>query len=236
MRKGWRAAFIAVALLLSFFGLYELSRSRTVQVFGQIVPRVFTSRKVVALTFDDGPVAYSVSEILDILRSRRVKATFFMIGGDVEQNPGAAREVALAGHEIGNHSYSHVRMVFRSQHFYQEDFERTDRLLRAVGYQGPILVRAPYCKKLFGLPWYFAQHRRIHVTWDVEPESDPKIDGHTDRIVRDVTAHVRPGSIVLLHPWYRNRAATRAAIGPIIDALRAKGYTFATVSELMALK
>src|SRR3954453_22610115 len=113
------------------------------------------------------------------------------------------------------------------------EIEQTDALIRAAGWRGPILFRAPYNKKLVYLPWYLARHDRIHVTFDVEPESDKNIDGHTDRIIADVLTHTRPGSIILLHPWYANRGATRAAIRPIVDGLRARGFQLVTVSELL---
>ena len=109
-------------------------------------------------------------------------------------------------------------------------------MIRKAGWRGAILFRAPFCKKLIGLPWYLKQHDRIHVTWDVEPDSDAGMENRTDRIVDDTLAKVRPGSIILLHPWYHGREPTRAAIAPIIAGLRERGYDFVTVSELLALR
>src|SRR5687768_11379448 len=230
---------IAIAVVLLFaalWGIRTLGRSRTFQLFGEIVPRVETDRKVVALTFDDGPRADTVDEILAPLTRANVKATFFVCGAEIQDHPAAAAKLVTSGHELGNHSWSHLRMWFKSPPFIREEFERTDALIRASGHQGPIHVRAPYCKKLVALPWYFAKNHRIHVTFDVEPESYPEIDRDMNRLVSHVIENVRPGSIVLLHPWYNGRERTRAAVPLIVRSLRQRGYEFVTVNELLKLR
>jgi peptidoglycan/xylan/chitin deacetylase (PgdA/CDA1 family) len=224
---------LAASVLVAFFSIWTLSRSRTFQLFGEIVPRVETERKVVALTFDDGPVANTVDEILAPLAKHGVKATFFVCGAEMERDPQVAAKLVAAGHELGNHSYSHKRMVFKSPSFIRSEFERTDALIRAAGHRGPIHVRAPYCKKLVGLPWYFARNERVHVTFDVEPESEPELDADMNLLVADVVQSVRPGSIVLLHPWYRGRERSRAAVPLIIERLQREGYELVTVNELL---
>lgn len=223
---------IAIALVLLFavaYGTLQLSRSRIYQLFGTIVPRVETERKVVALTFDDGPRAEGVQSMLSLLGNE--KATFFVCGAELRDQPGIAEKLVAAGHELGNHSYSHKRMVFKSPAFIRRELEQTDALIRAAGHRGPIHFRAPHCKKLVGLPWYLARAGRTHVTWDIEPDSQPNVD-----ITARVLEKTRPGSIILLHPWYANRARVRAALPSIIEGLRARGYEFVTVSELLALR
>lgn len=229
-------ALLALAVLVACFSTWELSRSRTFQLFGEIVPRVDTSRKVVALTFDDGPRAGVAEELISVLARYGVKATFFVCGADIARHPDAAAKLVAAGHELGNHSYSHKRMVFKSPALVRSEYERTDALIRAAGHRGPIHVRAPYCKKLVALPWYFARNDRLHITFDVEPESTPAIDAETRLIVSDVVRSVRPGSIVLLHPWYRGRERSRAAVPLIIDTLQKQGYEFVTVNELLKMR
>lgn len=226
----------AVLLIAAAYGTWQLSRARTFQLFGEIVPRVETESKVVALTFDDGPRSDTVDEILAVLAKHGVKATFFVCGAELEKHPEAAAKLVRAGHELGNHSYSHKRMVFQSPTFIREEFERTDALIRAAGHRGPIHVRAPYCKKLVGLPWYFAKHDRIHVTFDVEPESDPEVDASIGLLIAQTIFETQPGSIVLLHPWYRGRERSRAAIEPIVVGLKEKGYQFVTVNQLLNMR
>jgi peptidoglycan/xylan/chitin deacetylase (PgdA/CDA1 family) len=127
-------------------------------------------------------------------------------------------------------------MVFKTPSFIASEIEKTDREIRKAGYVGEIQIRPPYGKKLVGLPWYLARHHRKTIMWDVDPLTDRNVDRSTDRIVEFVLSRVRPGSIVLLHPMYKGREATRAALGPIIDGLHARGFRFVTVNELLAYR
>jgi peptidoglycan/xylan/chitin deacetylase (PgdA/CDA1 family) len=227
---------VTVAVLFAVaYGLLTLSRSTTYQLFGEIVPRVETNEKVVALTFDDGPTPFA-QELLQTLAAKNVHATFFLIGAQIAEDPADAHAIAASGSQIGNHTWSHDRMVFKTPSFIASEIENTDREIRKAGYQGEIQVRPAYGKKLAGLPWYLAQHHRKTIMWDVDPLSDRKVDRSTDLIVAFVLARVRPGSIVLLHPMYKGREATRAALGPIIDGLHARGFRFVAVNELLAYR
>lgn len=217
-------------LLAALFGAFAYSKSSTSQLFGVIVPRVETSQKVVALTFDDGPTGYAADEILHDLGD--AKATFFVMGAELQHDPSIAPRLIAAGHELGNHTWHHDRMLLKSPSYIASEIESTDALIRAAGWSGEIYFRAPFGKKLVGLPWYLWRHHRTHITWDVAPDS-ARQDLPADRLVADVLAQVRPGSIILLHPWYHGREATRAAIAPIIAGLRARGYQFVTVEELL---
>jgi chitin deacetylase len=209
--------------------------SRSFQVAGEIVPRVATDEKVVALTFDDGPTPGHTASVLRGLEEEEVSATFYVIGEEVERHPEEAARIVAAGHELGNHSYSHQRMVFVSGGFVRDEVEATDRLIRDAGYEGEIPFRPPYGKKLVALPRYLARNHRATVTWDVEPESDPEIDGDASRIAAHVLRNTEPGSIILLHPMYEGGEASRRAVAPIVQGLKEEGYTCVTVSELLAL-
>ena len=222
--------FIAILLV----ALWQTSKSRTYQFFGEIVARVPTTQKVVALTFDDGPTVGPTDEILAILEAENVKGTFFVIGGELEQNLAEGKKLVAAGHELGNHSYSHDRMLFSSPSFVNQEIESTDRLIRSAGYQGEIFFRPPYTKKLFTLPYYLSKTGRKTITCDVEPESYPEIAGSADKITEHVLSRVQPGSIILLHVMYSRTGALKS-VKKIIEDLRARGYTFKTVSELLAM-
>ena len=224
----------AIAALTAALGLRALARSRTYQLFGRPISRVPTSDSVVALTFDDGPTDARVDTVLRILESRNVRATFFLIGGSIASAPSAAHAIAAGGHELGNHTYTHRHMIFKTVGTYRGEVERTDSLLRAAGARDPIFFRPPYGYKLVGLPYVLWRTGRTTVTWDIEPESYPQVAKTADGIVRHVLDRVRPGSIVLLHPWYSTGAPTRAALPVLIDSLRARGYRTATVGELIA--
>lgn len=223
------ALALAVVVALATSGYY-LVNSRSFQLAGRLVERIDTTEKIVALTLDDGPGPLA-PDVLQILAEAGVPATFYLNGRDLAAHPASGRAIAAAGHEIGNHTYSHRRMVFVSPDTVAEEVQRTDDEIRRTGYTGPITFRPPYGKKLWMLPKYLADHDRTTVTWDVEPDSAQ--DANADQIVAETVDAVRPGSIILLHVMYEGRAASRAAIPRIVAALRADGYRFVTASDLI---
>lgn len=233
MTRARKALIVMVVAILVLASVRQLARSRDMQLFGRIIARVATNDPVVAITFDDGPVASKVDSILRILAERRVRATFFVTGAEMAASLEAGRKLVTAGHELGNHTYSHKRMVFKSAGFVRREVEDTDALIRAAGFKGPILFRAPYGFKLVGLPWFLRSTDRTSVTWDVEPDSHPEVAASAGGITRHVLERVRPGSIVLLHIWYASRRTSLEALPLIIDGLAARGYRFATVGELI---
>jgi peptidoglycan/xylan/chitin deacetylase (PgdA/CDA1 family) len=242
-RRAARIGGLLVLLLAgTAYGLWTLSRARCFQVAGPIVCRVDTTERVVALTFDDGPTPAGVDFLLPVLAEAAVPATFFLIGRELEHAPALGRRLVEAGHQIANHSYSHRRMLLVSADFVRDELDRTDALLRAAGATGPIPFRPPYMKKLITLPRVLAETGRVTVTADVEPEGqDEAVDeavGGTAAdpaaIVAHVRANVRPGSIILLHPMYLSGEVTRQAVAGVIQALKADGYRFVTIAELLA--
>ncbi|MEJ3659240.1 polysaccharide deacetylase family protein [Actinomycetes bacterium KLBMP 9759] len=216
------------------WGVLRVASSPTFQFFGELTPRVETDARVVALTFDDGPDPAGTQPMLDALAAKGVPGTFYLVGAAMQQHPELARAIVAAGHELGNHTFTHTRMMFVSPGFVAREVERTDEQIRAAGYTGEITFRPPNGKKLLALPYYLQQHGRRTVTWDVEPLDGLAADAPADAITRYVVERVRPGSIVLLHGMYQGREQARAAIGPIVDELRGRGYTFVTVSQLLA--
>ncbi|BDH59552.1 polysaccharide deacetylase family protein [Tsukamurella sp. PLM1] len=237
MRK--RLILTAAVLLCTaavLFGLLQVSKSRSFQFFGEIVDRVDTTERVVALTFDDAPTPRA-AEVLDTLARFGVQGTFYALGSELERSPELGRRIAAAGHELGNHTFSHRRMVGTNETpgFVRSELDRTDALIRATGYRGPITFRPPYGKKLFVLPWELSRRGVTTVTWDVEPDTFHA--GDAAAIERYTLEHVRPGSIVLMHPFCEaGCGADREALPRIIERLRADGYRFVTVQQLLALR
>lgn len=228
-----RVGLAILALLALSIGAWKLANLRGYQLFGSLIDRVETGDSVVALTFDDGPTPEATDTILAMLAAAGVRATFFFTGSELEQNPGLGSRYVAAGHEVGNHTFSHQRMVLKSPRFIATEIERTDSLLRAEGWSGPIHFRPPYGKKLVLLPWYLSRHDRVTIMWDVEPDSYPEVGSDRARIIEHVTGRVRPGSIIILHAMYPSRRETLAAVPGIIRSLREVGYEFVTISELM---
>ena len=205
--------------------------SRTLQLFGRLTYQVNTKQKVVAITFDDGPTK-NVEDILPLLKAYNAKATFFLIGNEIKKNPAEAKRIADSGNQIGNHSYSHNRMVFKSPSYIKEEIEKTDQLIRQAGYRGEIDFRPPNGKKLVGLPYYLNKHNRDTITWSMEPDS--YYTSSTDK-VNYVQKNVKPGSIILIHPMYDKSGEELKTIKGILQTLSNKGYKFVTVNELQEM-
>lgn len=222
-------SFLLVFLLLLV--IYKLMNSRTYQLFGNITKQVETTQKVVALTFDDGPTE-NVNMILPLLEKYHAKATFFLIGEEIETHPDEAKKIVEQGHQIGNHTYSHNRMVFKTLSYYKKEIEKTDLLIRNTGFKGKIDVRPPNGKKLIGFPYYLKKHHRDTITWNLEPDSYYSLA--TDK-VNYVKENIEPGSIILIHPMYDKTDNTLQTIEGILQELSNEGYTFVTVNELQEL-
>lgn len=229
-----RVVFGILGLALVTAGAFQLSRARSYQVFGDVVTSVPTSEMVVALTFDDGPTSRFTPALLEALGE--TPATFFLVGHDIEANPDAAAAIVAAGHEIGNHSWDHPRLVLMSPAAVRAQIEDTDAAIRGLGYDGPIQFRPPFGKKLLVLPWVLSQMQRPSLMWSLEPDTALGDDATAAQMTDYVVAQATPGAIILLHGMFSTNAATRAALPDIIAGLRARGFAFATVSDLMAME
>ncbi len=223
----------SIAVMALVWGGWKLSKSRSHQLFGELVTRVETLDSVVALTFDDGPVPGYTDSVLALLADSNVSATFFVVGAALAEHADLARRILRAGHELGNHSYSHRALVLKTPTSVRHEIEATDRLIRAAGQRGAIHVRPPYGKRLVILPWLLSRAGRTTVLWDLEPDSYQAVAHDPAQIVHHVVRNVRPGSIILLHVEIPRRASGRAALPILVGALRAAGYEFVTVSELL---
>ena len=214
----------------------------------------------VALTFDDGPDPTWTTPILDTLASRHVKATFFVIGENADAHVPLLRRIYREGHEIGNHTYSHPNLGLTGRKRTEVELDANERLIEAMLDHRTALFRPPY----FGdaepttrnelVPVWLATQRNyltigLHVDsedWqdpppaqiiknvlDSRPE-DPNERGEcTDSLARGQST--KACNIVLLHDAGGNRANTLAALGPLIDSLRARGDTLVLVSQLAGL-
>lgn len=226
-------AAIIAALVITWFLLLKMMNLRTFQFFGGLVSSVDTDEKVVALTFDDGPTE-KTGEILQALEEAGIKATFFLNGGSIAENPDNAKKIAEAGHELGNHTYSHNRMVFKSYSYIKREIEDTDKLIREAGYTGEIHFRPPNGKKLLLMPYYLSRNNRKTIMWNIEPDSYPELASSPEKITEYVSGSIKPGSIILLHVMYDNEErGSLESVKGIAAALQEKGYRFVTVSELL---
>ena len=181
----------------------------------------------IALTFDDGPNAIHTPVLLDGLKERDVKATFFLIGKNIEAGNNAEivkREVG-EGHLVGNHTYSHIEITRVSDDTAYQELKKTNDLITGITGEPVEYMRPP-----FGL-WQKNLEQKIHVLpvlWTVDP-----LDWATenvDEIVNKVVTEVEENDIILLHDCYKS--SVKAALR-IVDLLEAEGYQFVTVDELL---
>lgn len=201
---------------------------------------------LVALTFDDGPDPQWTPQILSILERARVPATFFVIGENALSEPGLMRREEAGGFEIGNHTYTHPNLALTSADATRLELAATQRLIQAYTGRGTKLFRAPY----FGDaepttadeidPALVAQQEGYTVVGlhaDPNDWQRPGVDAIVNQVVQQVTHPTAESSesIVLLHDGGGDRAQTVAALPRIIAALRARGYRFVSVSQLVGL-
>lgn len=205
--------------------------SKTFQIGGELVARVDTDQKVVALTFDDGPEPPHSDEVLRILSENDIQATFFLIGIEMQRYPSQTKRIVSSGHEVGNHSYKHNSLVFRSKAAIALDIEKTDSIIRQSGYGGAIPVRPPYGHKFVSLPSYLAENNRPTIMWNIAPDENG--EASANEIVDSTMTALEPGSIIILHAMYDHTEPTRQALPELISRVKAEGYRFVTISELL---
>lgn len=207
---------------------------------GYLVRRGGVHRTRVALTFDDGPDPVFTAPILDTLKSRGAVASFFVLGRQVQRLPDLTRRIAREGHEIGNHSWSHPELAGLSESAIQFELTATGRIVEAVTGQRPLLFRPPYIGD--ARPATEDRLRPMAIAGDLGYrvaglEVDPK-DWYASDPAAIVSAAMRgvrrgAGRIILLHDAGGDRSATLAALGPLIDSLRAAGFEPSTVAGLL---
>ncbi|WP_416969465.1 polysaccharide deacetylase family protein [Streptomyces sp. 4F14] len=190
-------------------------------------PKAVDCRKVkcVALTFDDGPVA-DTKRLLKTLSDRNVRATFYLVGQNVQRNPSVAKAIAQGGHQIGNHSWDHADLTKLSAAKINSQFSRTDTAIKQATGLRPSTVRAPYGANNAAVRKAAA---RPLVHWSIDTLDWKYRD--TARLIKTVTTQSRPGDIVLMHDIHKT---TVSALPGIITGLKSRGFTIVTVDQLFA--
>lgn len=188
----------------------------------------------VALTFDDGPDDRITPAILDILKRKRVRATFYLVGMHCQRYPEVVRRITQEGHEIGNHSWSHRNMRKLDAGETLQEVQRLNEWLeRRVGHR-PATIRPPYGAVTKNLRVIAHQLGQPVVGWTVDTRD--WAGTAPQEMARIVHGQLRPGGIVLLHSFggrHRHLDNTLRFLPHLIDELRAQGYSFVPVSELI---
>lgn len=199
---------------------------------GVTFSRVSVGQPYVAMTFDDGPHPKNTPRLLDMLRDRNIKATFYVIGRNVEMYPEITRRIVAEGHEIGNHTFTHGNLTKMGDDSVRTELRKCrDAIAKATGVQ-PRTLRPPYGALLQRQrTWIHSEFNYPTIMWSVDPRDwqRPGPSVVTSRILSGAT----PGAIILAHDLH---APTVDAMPATLDGLLRKGYKFVTVSQLLAMK
>lgn len=189
--------------------------------------KIDKSKKMIALTFDDGP-NYNTSKIIDVLNKYDIKATFFVLGNRAINNKDILKKMADSGMEIGNHTYNHLLLTKYDENKIRSEIEDTSEVIYSATKKRPKLLRPSYgsvnnkIKKVANMPI---------IIWDIDT-LDWKYH-NSKRITSRVVNKVRDGDIILMHDIY---SASLNALSNIIPILQDNGYEFVTIDELFYYK
>ena len=191
----------------------------------------------VCLTFDDGPAPPFTERILEILREHHVPATFFLCGKNVERHPEMTRRMVAEGHTLGNHTYSHPYLYFKSRARIAEEIDRAQEVIEKVAGCRPQVFRPPYGARWFGLLPALLERRMHLVLWSALGYDWKRT---APEIVKAVLRGLKPGAVILLHDGREtrptgeiDRSPTVEALPAIIEGARQKGYTFAPLQDFL---
>ncbi len=184
-----------------------------------------------AMTFDDGPSAELTPKLLDILKQRDIKATFFVVGQNAAEYPDIMKRMVAEGHEVANHSWSHPSLTSLGAEGVRKQVQNTSDIIEKTTGTRPTLMRPPYGATSAALNKRFRDEYGLKVIlWSVDP-LDWKYR-NSNRVMTSIVQGAHPGAIILSHDIH---ATTVAAMPATFDALLEKGYKFVTVSELIAM-
>ena len=198
-------------------------------------PATYTQVRVdqpyIAMTFDDGPSSANTPRLLEILKQRNIKATFFLIGQNAASNPDLVRRILADGHEVGNHSWTHPQLSKLSDDRVTTEINKTQDAIKEASGFTPTILRPPYgAITVRQREWIESQFGLSIILWSVDP-FDWKRPG-ASVITQRILSQVRPGAIILSHDIHKQ---TVDAMPATLDGLIAKGYKFVTVTQLIAM-
>lgn len=182
-------------------------------------------KKKIAITFDDGPSDKYTEKLLDELKKRNVKATFFVVGENAAKNRDLILRMKNEGHLIGNHTYSHINLGSISNCQAMEEIEKTNEIIKEITGNDTEYIRPPFGSYK---DRYVDRENMIVVLWDIDPRDWTIYDAK--RVADDIISHAEEGKIILMHDIFET--SVEAAI-MVIDELMSEGYEFVTVDEII---
>lgn len=224
-----RAALLTLALLSALgLGWFALFGCPEAAVPADASADIEDAPPLIALTFDDGPRRDTTTALLDGLAQRGVPATFFLVGEQIVGNEDIVRRMDAEGHQIGIHTYDHVKLLGLNRADFDAQVDKTRQMVKNILGHNDFLLRPPYglydagVQAMAGCPI---------ILWSIDPEDWG--DKNTAREVAHILENARDGSIVLLHDIYPT--SVEAAL-QVVDELHAQGYLFVTVEQLFAAR
>ena len=188
--------------------------------------------KEIALTFDDGPEEEWTPKILDILKQKNVKATFFVVGKQVQKYPEMLRRINADGHVIGDHTFDHVDLTKLDAQQVDQEIEKCAELVHEIIGKTPNLVRPPYGFHNETVDNVVYSKGRIIVLWSLDTKDWTGLDAAI--VKAKILPKMQNGFIVLQHDGDNKKlGGSVQALPDIIDELKAQGYTFVTIPELL---
>jgi peptidoglycan-N-acetylglucosamine deacetylase len=190
-------------------------------------------KKVIALTFDDGPWPNTTAKVLDILKKNRIKSTFFVVGQNVKNYPDLTKQIVADGHIIANHTWHHWYHQMNAQAAAYEVANTTDIIYQTTGVRTS-LFRPPGGIMNNGVAAYAKNNKYAVIIWSADSMdySRPAVP----RLMNNIFREAKPGGIVLMHDGGGDRSNTVKALPEIISRFRKQGYEFVTVPELLEMQ
>lgn len=190
-------------------------------------------KKVIALTFDDGPWPNTTAKVLDILKKNRIKSTFFVVGQNVKNYPDLTKQIVADGHIIANHTWHHWYHQMNAQAAAYEVANTTDIIYQTTGVRTS-LFRPPGGIMNNGVAAYAKNNKYAVIMWSADSMdySRPAVP----RLMNNIFREAKPGGIVLMHDGGGDRSHTVKALPEIISRFRKQGYEFVTVPELLEMQ
>ncbi len=221
-------------LIMSFVAAYYLYMSPSSQLFGRVHYKLRTTKKQIALTFDDGPNEPYTSELLKILKKHRVTATFFVCGACVEKHPDSLKRIHTAGHNIGNHSHDHDFWHYSDTKLYRSEIQKTTKLIKDLTGAAPAFYRSPW---LYRTPELLRMIRSLNLIpiWG-RFGSEVEIFQPSPRLMaRRAKRLLTPGAIIIFHDGRESRGGFRGntvlAVDQFIADAKKRGFSFVTISK-----
>lgn len=193
-------------------------------LFPEALWRLNRRRKMVYLTFDDGPIPEVTPWVLDTLDNYGVKATFFCVGENVLRNPDLFKELRRRGHSVGNHTMSHVQSSMVTTRTYLRNVKEAEELI------GSTLFRPPHGFMRWGTARLLKNHYNIVMYDLVTRDYNRKLTG--ERVFNNVKRYARNGSIIVFHDSLKAEANMKYALPRSIEWLKEQGYEFSQLVEL----